>query len=74
MIYKLAINSKAKTLKQKRGHFVLDRNQTVSEEVQELLDTRFIKEWYCTDWLVNVVIGSKVQLLMEDVYGLDIPQ
>ena len=43
-------------MRQKKRVFALERDNATKEEVQKLTTSRFIREVYYLDWLVNVVM------------------
>jgi hypothetical protein len=57
--HKLNVDTSMRPIKQKRLVFAPKRNQTISEEVEKLLTTGFIKEVYYLDWLANVIMVKK---------------
>jgi hypothetical protein len=57
--HKLNVNPSIWPVKQKRRVFSPDRNQAISDEVEKLLTTGFIKEVYYLNWLTNVVMVKK---------------
>uniref|UniRef100_A0A2N9HYA4 Reverse transcriptase/retrotransposon-derived protein RNase H-like domain-containing protein n=1 Tax=Fagus sylvatica TaxID=28930 RepID=A0A2N9HYA4_FAGSY len=57
--HKLNVNSSIRPINQKRRVFAPDRNQAISDEVEKLLTTGFIREMYYPDWLANVVMVKK---------------
>ena len=54
--HKLNFDLSIRPIKQKRRVFAPDRNQAISDEVEKLLTTGFIREVYYPDWLANVVM------------------
>ena len=57
--HKLNMDLSIRPIKQKRRVFALDRNQAISNEVEKLLTTGFIREVYYPNWLTNVVMVKK---------------
>ena len=57
--HKLNVDLSMRLIKQKRRVFALDKNQAISDEVEKLLTTGFIREVYYPDWLTNVVMVKK---------------
>ncbi len=57
--HKLNVDTSMRPIKQKRLVFAPKRNQTISEEVEKLLTTGFIREVYYLDWLANVIMVKK---------------
>ena len=57
--HKLNVDTSMRPIKQKRRVFAPDRNQAISDEVEKLLTTGFIREVYYPHWLVNVVMVKK---------------
>lgn len=59
MVHKLNICKTAKSVRQKRRSFAVDQNKVVAEEVDKLLEAKFIREVYYPEWLSNVVLVRK---------------
>ena len=57
--HKLSVDPKMKPVQQKRRVFIPKRNQAVTNEVNKLLSTGFIREVYYPDWLANIVLMKK---------------
>ena len=58
--HKLSVDLKIKPVQQKRRVFATERNQIVTDEVNKLLSTGFIRELYYLEWLANVVLMKKM--------------
>ena len=56
----LNINPECKPIQQKRRIFAPERNKAVTEEVEKLLETDFIREVFYPDWLANVAMVKKM--------------
>jgi hypothetical protein len=57
--HKLNVELSIRPIKQKRRVFASDRNQAISDEVEKVLATGFIREVYYPNWLANVVMVKK---------------
>ena len=57
--HKLSVDPKMKSVQQKRQVFALEWNQAVTDKVNKLLSTGFIREVYYPEWLANVAIVKK---------------
>ena len=57
--HKLNISPSFKPIKQKRRSFAPERQKTINEEVNKLLQARAIREVEYPDWLANVVLVKK---------------
>ena len=57
--YSLNVSLNAKPIKQKLQRFTLDKKEAIRVEIKQLLATRFIKEVYHPEWLVNSVLVQK---------------
>uniref|UniRef100_A0A2N9EXT2 Reverse transcriptase domain-containing protein n=1 Tax=Fagus sylvatica TaxID=28930 RepID=A0A2N9EXT2_FAGSY len=57
--HKLHVNSSIRPIKQKRRVFAPNRNQVISDEVENLLTAGFIRKVFYPDWLANVVMVKK---------------
>ena len=57
--HKLSVDSEMKPIKKKRRVIALERNQSVTDEVNKLLLTGFTQEVYYLDWLANIVLIKK---------------
>lgn len=58
--HRLAINPSFKPIKQKRRVFNQKRRETIREEVDKLLNERFIKEVHYPEWIANMVMVRKL--------------
>lgn len=50
------MNLALRPVKQKKKNFALERNQTITKEVEKLLKAPFIREVHYLEWLANVVM------------------
>lgn len=57
--YKLNVRRDAKPVKQPKRNFALERQEVIKEEVNKLLDAKFISEVMYLDWLTNVMLVKK---------------
>ena len=57
--HRLNVNLECKPVQQKRRISALERNKAVTEEVEKLLKTDFIREVFYPDWLATVVMVKK---------------
>ena len=57
--HKLNVDLEKKPIQQRRRVFAPERNQVITDEVNRLLTTGFIREVYYPDWLPNVVLVKK---------------
>ena len=57
--YCLNVNPECKLVQQKRRIFAPEPNKAVTEEVEKLLESYFIREVFYPDWLANVVMVKK---------------
>ena len=57
--HKLNISLALKPVKQKRRSFTLERQKTINEEVNKLLQAKAIREVEYPDWFANVVLVKK---------------
>ena len=57
--HKLNVNLEKKSIQQKRSVFTPERNRAITDEVNKLLSTGFIREVYYPKWLTNVVLVKK---------------
>ena len=57
--YRLNIDPKVKSVRQKKRSFAFERQKVIDEEVDKLLATSFIRETTYPDWLANVVMVRK---------------
>ncbi|KAM1624039.1 hypothetical protein ACFX2K_022273 [Malus domestica] len=57
--HKLHVDPAAKSVIQKRQHFVLKRVPIIEAEINKLLDAKFIEEVAHSVWLANVVLVMK---------------
>ena len=57
--HKLNVNLEKKSIQQKRSVFAPERNRAITDEVNKLLSTGFIREVYYPKWLTNVVLVKK---------------
>ena len=57
--HKLNVNPCLRPIKQKRGVFAPERNNTIMEKVDKLLTANFIREVFYPDWLANVIMVKK---------------
>ena len=65
--HRLNVNPKCKPVQHKWRIFAPERNKTVTEEVEKLLEAGFIRKVFYPDLLANVVMVKKKQWQMEDV-------
>jgi hypothetical protein len=59
MVHKLNVDPDHSSVKQKRRSYAPKRNQAVADEMEKLLQERFIKEVHYPKWLANVVMVKK---------------
>ena len=59
VVYKLYVDLSLKPVRQKKMDLEPARNQAVDQEVQKLLNFKFIKETYYREWIANVVMVPK---------------
>jgi hypothetical protein len=59
IVHKLNVDPNHRPVKQRRRTFAAERNQAVAEEVEKLLEARFIREVDYPEWLANVVLVKK---------------
>ena len=57
--HRLSIKPGAKPVKQKARRINIERSQTLSEEVDRLLQAGFIRETLYPEWLANPVLVKK---------------
>jgi len=57
--YRLKVNPECKLVQQKRRIFAPEPNKAVTEEVEKLLESDFIREVFYPDWLANMVMVKK---------------
>ena len=57
--HKLNVDPERKPIQQRRRAFAPEQDQTITEEVTNLLTAGFIREVYYPDWLANVVLVKK---------------
>ncbi|XP_025640747.1 uncharacterized protein [Arachis hypogaea] len=57
--HKLALDPKARPIKQKRRQLGKERTEAATKETQKLISASFIREIQFTSWLANVVIVKK---------------
>ena len=55
----LNVNPECKLVQQRQRIFTLECNKAVTEEVEKLLETCFLREVFYLDWLANVVMVKK---------------
>ena len=55
----LNVNPECKLVQQRQRIFALECNKAVTEEVEKLLETCFLREVFYLDWLANVVMVKK---------------
>ena len=58
--HRLNVDPERKPIQQRRQVFAPKRNQAITNEVNNLLSTGFIREVYYLDWLTNVILVKKV--------------
>ncbi|XP_021737235.1 uncharacterized protein LOC110703757 [Chenopodium quinoa] len=59
MVHRLNVREDIKPVRQKKRSFFLEKNQAIQEEVEKLLEARFIKPCDYPEWLANVVMLLK---------------
>ena len=59
IVHKLNVLTSSPPIRQKKRVFAQERDKTIAEEVQKLLDANFIQEVYYPGWLANVVMVKK---------------
>jgi hypothetical protein len=59
LVHRLNVDPSHRSVKQIRRSFAPERNQAISEEVEKLLQGRFIREVDYPNWLANVVLVKK---------------
>jgi hypothetical protein len=57
--HKLGIDSAFKPIKQKERRYTLERRKTIRQEVNKLLEVRFIMPVDYPNWLANLVLVEK---------------
>jgi hypothetical protein len=57
--HKLGINPLYKPIKQKEKRYTSERRKTIRQEVNKLLEVRFIRRVYYPSWLANSVLIEK---------------
>lgn len=55
----LNVAPEAKPVRQKKRNFALERQKVIQDEVEKLLEAKFIEEIDYPDWLANVVVVKK---------------
>ncbi|XP_074374074.1 uncharacterized protein LOC141714454 [Apium graveolens] len=55
----LNVQPEAKTVKQRKRTFAVERQKVIETEVEKLLEAKFIEEIQYPDWLANVVVVKK---------------
>ncbi|XP_077226311.1 uncharacterized protein LOC143859516 [Tasmannia lanceolata] len=58
-VHKLNVDPNSKPVKQKKRNFSTERQKHIKEEVDKLLDAKFIREIRYPEWLANVVMVRK---------------
>lgn len=56
---RLRVDPKARPVKERMRRSVVEKRKAIGEEVARLLEAKFIREVYHSDWLANVVMVSK---------------
>ena len=59
IVHKLNVSSSFPPIRQNKRVFAQETNKAIVEEVRKLLETNFIREVYCLDWLANVAMVKK---------------
>ena len=59
IVHRLNVSPSSPPIQQRKRVFAQERDKTIAEEVQKLLDADFIREVYYPNWLVNVVLARK---------------
>lgn len=57
--HKLDVKKKAKPVKQQKSNFASKRHELIKEEVNKLLDAKFIRKVMCPKWLAKMVLVKK---------------
>ena len=60
IVYHLNVRQRVCSIKQKKRHIAPKQLKYLEEEVNRLLEVRFIKKVQYPDWLANVVMVKKV--------------
>ena len=55
----LSVNPECRPVQQRQRIFVPERNKTVAEEVEKLLEVGFIREVFYLEWLAKIVMVNK---------------
>lgn len=58
-VHRLNVDSSLRPIKHKIRNFTLECNQAITEEVEKLLTTGFVRKFYYPNWLANVVMVRK---------------
>lgn len=59
MVNKLNVCKTAKLVPQKKRNFMIDQNMAVAEEVDKILEVKFIRQLHYPKWLSNMVLVRK---------------
>ena len=59
IVHKLNVSSSFPPIRQNKRVFARETDKAIVEEVRKLLETNFIREVYCLDWLANVEMVKK---------------
>lgn len=57
--HKLNVRKEAKAIKQRKRNFAPERQEVIKEDMNKLLDAKFISEVMYLDWLANIVLVKK---------------
>jgi hypothetical protein len=57
--HKLGIDPLFKPIKQKERRYTAERRETIWQEVNRLLEARFIRSVDCPSWLANSILVEK---------------
>ncbi|KAL0400314.1 UNVERIFIED_CONTAM: Retrovirus-related Pol polyprotein from transposon gypsy [Sesamum radiatum] len=59
IVHRLNIDPLARSIRQKKRSFGVERNRVIEEEVNKLMEAGYVSEVQYTDWLANVVVVPK---------------
>jgi hypothetical protein len=66
--HKLSIDPSYKSVKQNERRYTLERRETIRQEVNKLLEAKFIRPIDYPSWLENPIIVKKGRWLLSHVY------
>lgn len=59
IVHKLNICKATRLVRQKRRNFTVKQNKAVADEINKLLEVKFVKEVHYPEWLSNIVLVKK---------------